>query len=585
MPFKEGEQVGSYRIIERLGRGGMATVFKAYHANLDRFVAIKVLHPAFMEDETFLARFEREAKVVAKLEHPNIIPIYDYSEHNGHPYLVMKYVEGETLKARLKNRPLTPEEGVEIIQAVGDGLAYAHDQGILHRDIKPSNVMIAADSHIFLTDFGLARIASAGESTLSSDMMIGTPQYISPEQAMGKRDLDAGTDIYSFGVLIYELVVGQVPFTADTPFSIVHDHIYTPLPMPRTVNPNVPEVIERLLLKSLAKERTDRFDTVNEMVKAFRQAIRGEDLEHVWVDPSTYKPTTTPQPVSISAQEQLAPHPQMSSSSAPEKKIKPKWRWWYSIPLGMLLCVCLVLVIGALSEKPDENLPMALPTDLQIEVQEDELSREEEALLEAELGVTENPVDPFAYLELAGALLDLERKDEAGQAFDKGAEFAGEDGKYFLTAGDMLTSREFWAEGLTQYSQALNNNPELATPETKPKFQKALYYAAADEKAQFLLFGIDPESVPEELGVTSFYSAQARFNLLVLDEPELGLELVNFALTEKPDSPMARLVRAEILLELDRTEEAVDTLENLVTEDEAPSWVQNEARKLLSIVN
>jgi serine/threonine protein kinase len=197
MSFNVGENVGPYRIIDQLGQGGMATVYKAYHAALDRYVALKVLHPAFHEDQTFAARFQREARVVAKLEHPNIVPIYDYSEHETRPYLVMKYIEGDTLKARLNQGPLTSNEIENVINSIGSALAYAHRQGILHRDIKPSNVMIALDGVMYLADFGLARIAQAGESTMSSDSIMGTPQYISPEQAMGKKDLDAGTDIYA----------------------------------------------------------------------------------------------------------------------------------------------------------------------------------------------------------------------------------------------------------------------------------------------------------------------------------------------------------------------------------------------------
>src|SRR5512141_957360 len=272
MSFNPGENIGPYRIIEQLGQGGMATVYKAYHASLDRYVAIKVLHPAFNEDNTFEMRFQREARVVARLEHPNIVPVYDYAEHDKRPYLVMKFIEGDTLKAYMNKGPLSSDDIRKIVDAVGSALAYAHKQGILHRDIKPSNVLVATDGQMYLADFGLARIAQSGESTLSSDMIMGTPQYISPEQAMGKKDLDAGTDIYSFGVMLYELVVGKVPFSADTPFSIIHDHIYSPLPLPRKVNPEVPEPVERVLLKALAKDRLDRYESVDQMVSAFKDA-------------------------------------------------------------------------------------------------------------------------------------------------------------------------------------------------------------------------------------------------------------------------------------------------------------------------
>jgi serine/threonine-protein kinase len=273
MSFVPGETVGAYRIIEPLGQGGMASVFKAYHASLDRYVAIKVLHIAFNEDRSFLSRFTREARVVARLEHPNIVPIYDFAEHEGRPYLVLKYIEGETLKASLERGPLDTAEILAVLDAVGAALAYAHRQGVLHRDVKPSNVLMAKDGQIYLADFGLARIAQSGESSLTTDRLVGTPQYISPEQALSKADLDGRTDIYSFGVLLYELLVGRVPFNADTPFAVIHDHIYSPLPLPRLVNPNLPEVVERVLLKALAKERDDRFSDVSAMVTAMRAAL------------------------------------------------------------------------------------------------------------------------------------------------------------------------------------------------------------------------------------------------------------------------------------------------------------------------
>ncbi len=273
MPFGIGETVGPYQIIQQLGQGGMATVYKAYHAALDRYVAIKALHPAFMDDPSFLSRFQREARVVARLEHPNIVPIFDYAEHEGRPYLVMKYIEGETLKASLERSALPPAEILRVVEAVGSALSYAHQRGILHRDVKPSNVLMAADGQIYLADFGLARIAQSGELSLTSDRMVGTPQYISPEQAMSRPDLDARTDIYSLGVMVYEMVVGRVPFSADTPFAVIHDHIYSPLPPPRTINPAVSLAMERVLLKALAKDPPGRFCEAMEFVRAFRVAV------------------------------------------------------------------------------------------------------------------------------------------------------------------------------------------------------------------------------------------------------------------------------------------------------------------------
>ena len=226
MALTEGQVIGPYKIVAQMGQGGMATIYQAYHARLDRYVAIKVMHQAFLEDQNFLARFEREAQIVAKLEHPHIVPVYDFAEYEGQPFLVMKYIEGHTLKAVNERAALPLDEIVRIMPPIAGALDYAHAHGVLHRDIKPSNIILDNQGTPYLTDFGLARMAQSGESTLSTDMLLGTPHYISPEQAMGRKDLDSRTDLYSLGVVLYELVVGRVPFSADTPFAIIHDHIY-----------------------------------------------------------------------------------------------------------------------------------------------------------------------------------------------------------------------------------------------------------------------------------------------------------------------------------------------------------------------
>ena len=341
MPFSNGENVGPYRIVEKLGQGGMATVFKAYHPSLDRYVAIKVLHPALQSDPNFQARFQREARIVAKLEHPHIVPVYDFSEHRGHPYLVMRFVEGETLKACLERGLLSQDEVVPIVRAVSGALAYAHGSGVLHRDIKPSNIIIPPTGHVWLTDFGVARMAEAGESTLSRDVMVGTPQYIAPEQAKGDMGLDARTDIYSLGVVLYEMLVGQVPFQADTPFAVIHDHIFTPLPLPRSRKPDLPEPVERLLLKALAKDPDDRFQSVEELLAAFDAVVAAE--------PTGALPETVVAPVSTV----VAPSPaddaeaegaaqEDAVSAVGERPSRPKRRRWLWVGAGLVTVLCLV---------------------------------------------------------------------------------------------------------------------------------------------------------------------------------------------------------------------------------------------------
>jgi len=343
MSFANGENVGPYRIITQLGSGGMATVYKAYHAALDRYVAIKVMHQALKEDPNFLGRFQREAKIVARLEHPHIVPIYDFSEHEGQPYLVMRFVEGETLKSRMQAGKLTLPQVLDIMRPVCQALDYAHNQGVLHRDIKPSNILITPQNGVFLTDFGLAKIAQTGESTLSQDMMVGTPQYISPEQAQGRSDLDVRTDIYSLGVVLYELLVGRVPFQADTPYAVVHDHIFTPLPMPRSLNPALPEPFERVLLKALAKERDDRCASVSDFLSALDKAAAEAAQSASTVAAPPAAPT-------VVAPVHSAPGEKPSPRAAPAARRSGRTLWIALGGIGLLLLfVAAFLVANRLS--------------------------------------------------------------------------------------------------------------------------------------------------------------------------------------------------------------------------------------------
>lgn len=443
MPFQAGENVGPYRVVEKLGQGGMATVFKAYHPALDRFVALKVLHPAFKEDPSFQARFQREARVVAKLDHPNIVPIYDFAEHSGHPYLVMKFVEGRTLKATLSQGRLPQPQGLRIIEAVGEGLAYAHRRGVLHRDIKPSNILLDEEGGIYLADFGLARIAQAGESTLSSDMLLGTPQYISPEQARGESELDAGTDIYSFGVVIYELVVGRVPFNADTPFSVIHDHIYTPLPMPRSVNTNVPVAVERVLLKALAKERKDRFASVDEMVDAFQSAVvQGQTSESIEQRPVSAASPSQAEASAIQAGMEPAPDPHDSRTRSR--------RWLWVAGGVMLSCLCLGFLFLA-NRAENRGNASATPSAGQQEADlgsttagpdRTETSDEGLAVVSARQTVEANPSSPEAYYGLAQALYEAGFPARAAQPLIEGARLSMQRGDYDQAANALLTGME-----------------------------------------------------------------------------------------------------------------------------------------------
>ena len=266
-----GRQLGQYRIVGPLGQGGMAAVYKAYQASVERYVALKILPSHYSRDADFVRRFKREAKVIAGLEHPNILPIHDHGEADGFTYIVMRFVEGGTLKDLLHGAPLPLSQTCQLISQIAAALDHAHSKGIIHRDVKPSNVLLDSHGNCLLTDFGIARILEATGRFTSTGAFLGTPTYASPEQAMG-RALDGRSDVYSLGIMLFEITTGHPPFDAETPMAILIKHIHDPLPMPRAVNPELPEAVERVILKALAKEPADRYQTAGEMAKALAAA-------------------------------------------------------------------------------------------------------------------------------------------------------------------------------------------------------------------------------------------------------------------------------------------------------------------------
>ncbi|MCP4357305.1 MAG: serine/threonine protein kinase, partial [Chloroflexi bacterium] len=242
----------------------MATVYKAYEPGTDRHVAIKILPRQFSQDPTFRERFRREAKAIAKLEHLHILPIFAYGEDDDITYMAMRYLQDGTLTDRIKQGPLPLNEAGHLLNQIAGALDYAHQHDILHRDVKPGNVLLDAGGNAFLTDFGIAKMA---ENTLdlTGRGILGTPAYMSPEQCMGSRELTPASDIYALGIVLYEMVTGRTPFQAETPIALIHMQLSEPLPMPRHLNPNLPEAAELVILKALAKEPESRYQTCGAM--------------------------------------------------------------------------------------------------------------------------------------------------------------------------------------------------------------------------------------------------------------------------------------------------------------------------------
>lgn len=270
MPDLTGATLGKYQIVGLLGKGGMAEVYKAFHPNLERHVAIKLLQSS-ADTPDFAARFKREATAVARLRHPHIVQVYDFDSDADRAFMVMELVEGGTLKDRLaklreQKQRLVPPEVRRIFAQLAEAVAYAHAHGIIHRDLKPANVMFDASGNVLLADFGIAVIAGSARST-ATDAVLGTPAYMSPEQCKGERG-DERSDIYALGVILYEMTTGDVPFDADTPVGVIMKHLTEPLPPPSTISPDVPDDIETAIATALSKDPSERYQVVGEMLAA-----------------------------------------------------------------------------------------------------------------------------------------------------------------------------------------------------------------------------------------------------------------------------------------------------------------------------
>jgi len=315
-----GRQLGPYQIVAPLGEGGMAAVFRAYQPGMERYVALKVLPRHFADDPEFSARFQREARILAQLQHPHILPVFDYGQVEGYSFIVMPFVPSGTLAESLQGQPLSLLRIRQVISQVGDALSYAHGRGLVHRDVKPSNVLIDERGNCLLTDFGLARMVEASVNLTASGTIMGTPAYMSPEQGAGRK-IDARSDIYSLGIILYEMATGRVPYRAETPVAVVFMHVSGPLPLPRSVNPDLPEAVERVILKALARNPDDRYQTAEDLVAALRRAIPETPMVRS-------KPEPRPKPIHRVATPTLVAPPAGGAIAplAPKRRL-PGWAW------------------------------------------------------------------------------------------------------------------------------------------------------------------------------------------------------------------------------------------------------------------
>jgi serine/threonine protein kinase len=326
-----GQTLGGYQIVEQVGQGGMATVYKAYQLGLNRYVAVKVLPPIHAKQPGFSERFRREAEAIASLNHPNILPVYDSGQEREYSFIVMRYVEDARTLNQVMNTPLSLSQATGLIEQIAAALDYAHRQGVIHRDVKPSNVLLDGDWAL-LTDFGLAKMTQDSVRLTGTGVGIGTPAYMSPEQGQGQF-VDNRTDIYALGIILFEMLTGHIPHNAETPVAIVFKRATEPLPLPRALNPDIPEAVERVILKALAREPNDRFTSAGALVTALKEAVSG----------APPLPADA-QPLSETGEETVTPLPSSEVSARAPARWPAPWAWLVGI--GGLAVVVVLLFIA-----------------------------------------------------------------------------------------------------------------------------------------------------------------------------------------------------------------------------------------------
>jgi serine/threonine protein kinase len=336
-----GQQVGPYTIVERIGRGGMASVYRAYEAALDRHVALKILPHELLERSGFSERFSREARLIARLEHPNIVPLYAFGIDAEVPWMALRLVTGGHLGERLEASPLPIDPGLRMFRMIASALDHAHAHAVIHRDLKPQNVLLGERGELYLADFGVARLLEAGTALTQTGAAIGTPQYMAPEQAKGE-DVGPAADIYALGVMAYRWLGGALPFDADTPYAVMYKHVASPLPLEPLagLHPLARAAIE----KALAKSPGDRWTTATQFIDA---------LAHALLSIATASPEPMP-PIQRAPAPEAAPVPQPAvAPSASDQKARPR----LAVAIAATFAVLAVgaLAFGWLWTRPSER--------------------------------------------------------------------------------------------------------------------------------------------------------------------------------------------------------------------------------------
>lgn len=544
-----GRELGPYRIVTTLGSGGMATVFKAFQPSMDRYVALKILPRYYADDPEFSGRFVQEARLIASLQHPHILPVHDFGEADGYTYLVMPLIEGGTLARYLRaHKPLPLPQIARIISQVGDALDYAHSRGIVHRDLKPSNVLLDQRGNCLLSDFGVAKMVEGNVHFTKTGGVVGTPAYMSPEQGLG-RQIDQRTDIYALGVLLYEMAVGHPPFEADTPMAVMLKHVHDPLPLPHLRNPELPEAVETVILKALAKEPEDRYQSAGDMIKALQMAI---DQVAAPVTPSFVEqaPAQSPDEGSDGSSDEpsfeqgatavapaaatpsvpaFAGEKDAGDSDAPEATPgRRHWPWPFLGIGAVVLLVGLIAVIVLLTRDngnvDGEVTTAALP---------DETVEEEQGGAADATAVAEEEIAG----EVEALLADLDRAYEANDMdwaislLSRATELDPERADLFCALGD--AQRNVW-------------DMEAA----REHYSRCLDLASARDDAGL--------AVEARAGLAV---VEAQRTLDEQSDPELALAVLDQALHDEPAAPWLSCEKGQIALEYGLHEAAADAFE------------------------
>lgn len=407
-----GERLGPYELHEVIGRGGMATVYRAHQPSMDRDVAIKIISAELAAEPEFAERFEREARIIARLQHPHILPVFDFGREGETIYLVMRLMEGGNLARELRNGALPVKRAVDLTRQIASALDYAHLRGIVHRDLKPTNVLLDNLGNAYLTDFGIAKMLSGGPTTglTATGAVMGTPTYMAPEQWRAEP-IDGRTDIYALGVILYQMLCGQVPFAAETPHGLMYQHLDMTPPQPTTIKPDLPLSIEPVIAKALAKRPEDRYASAGELADALDEAIQQparlpeqtlfeqgrsgataaeldaledrlaeeEMIAHgagpdeaptmpteqapappTLAPPPRYVPPPTPQPVQPPAY--TPPYAEYDYEPEPERAGLGRWLWGIAIAAAVIVALGVIIVLATgLLDGDGEAIP-ATPT-------------------------------------------------------------------------------------------------------------------------------------------------------------------------------------------------------------------------------